>query len=61
MRYFPLLSDFPLRSLLAGLLFGSHHFLRVGYPALSIYNAFKKSSKSSDTVDTFNLSVKAGF
>ena len=33
-----LLAAFALRSFLTALLFGSHHFLRVGYPALSIYN-----------------------
>jgi len=44
-RYFPLLGDFSLRSFLTSFLFGSHAFLRVGYPQLSIYNKTKKSSK----------------
>jgi hypothetical protein len=43
--YFPLLSDFSLRSFFTSLLFGSHAFLRVGYPGLSIYNKIKKTSK----------------
>jgi hypothetical protein len=29
------------------------NFLRVGYPALSIYNRTEKSSKSSDPVNIF--------
>ena len=43
--YFPLLRDLPLRSFFTRLLFGSHAFLRVGYPELSIYNKGKKTSK----------------
>jgi len=43
--YFPLLRDFSLRSFFTRLLFGSHAFLRVGYPELSIYNKTKKTSK----------------
>jgi len=43
--YFPFLSDFSLRSFFTSLLFGSHAFLRVGYPELSIYNEIKKTSK----------------
>ena len=42
--YFPLLSDLSLRSFFTRLLFGSHAFLRVGYPELSIYNKGKKTS-----------------
>ncbi len=42
--YFALLRGLPLRSFFTRLLFGSHNFLRVGYPALSIYNKSKKSS-----------------
>jgi len=42
--YFPLLRDLPLRSFFTRLLFGSHAFLRVGYPELSIYNKRKKTS-----------------
>ncbi len=48
-RYLPLLRGLPLRSFFTRLLFGSHNFLRVGYPALSIYNKFKKSSELSRT------------
>jgi hypothetical protein len=43
--YFPLLRDFSLRSFFTSLLFGSHAFLRVGYPELSIYNKKKKTSE----------------
>jgi len=42
--YFTLLRSLSLRSFFTRLLFGSHNFLRVGYPALSIYNKSKKSS-----------------
>ncbi len=42
--YFPLLRDLPLRSFFTRLLFGSHAFLRVGYPELSIYNKGKNTS-----------------
>jgi len=54
-RYFTLLRDFALRSFFTRLLFGSHKFLRVGYPALSIYNGTEKSSKSSDVVNIFAI------
>ncbi len=50
-RYFTLLRDFALRSFFTRLLFGSHAFLRVGYPELSIYNKGKKTS---------NLAVRTG-
>jgi hypothetical protein len=30
-------------------------YLRVGYPALSIYNKTEKSSKSSDAVNIFEI------
>ncbi len=54
-RYFTLLRDFALRSFFTRLLFGSHNLLRVGYPALSIYNKSEKSSKSSDVVNIFEI------
>jgi hypothetical protein len=56
LRYFPLLSDFSLRSFfLTCFLLGSHTiFLRVGYPELSIYNSFEKSSKERDAVNEAN-------
>jgi len=38
--YFPLLRDLSLRSFLTRFFLGSHIYLRVGYPALSIYNGF---------------------
>jgi len=56
-RYFPLLRDFSLRSFFTRLLFGSHNYLRVGYPALSIYNRTEKSSKSSDAVIIFESAI----
>ena len=43
--YFTLLRDFALRSFFTSLLFGSHAFLRVRYPELSIYNKARKTSK----------------
>ncbi len=54
-HYFTLLRNFALRSFFTRLLFGSHKFLRVGYPALSIYNGTEKSSKSSDVVNIFAI------
>jgi len=53
--YLALLRDLSLRSFFTRLLLGSHNFLRVGYPALSIYNRTEKSSKSSDAVNIFEI------
>ncbi len=44
-----------LEAFFTRLLFGSHYLLRVGYPALSIYNKSEKSSKSSDAVNIFEI------
>ena len=54
-RHLSLLRNLSLRSFFTRLLFGSHTFLRVGYPALSIYNRDEKSSKSSDAVNIFEI------
>ena len=56
-RYLALLRDLSLRSFFTRLLLGSHNFLRVGYPALSIYNRTEKSSKSSDAVNIFEIVI----
>ena len=54
-RYLTLLRNLSLRSFFTRLLLGSHIYLRVGYPALSIYNKTEKSSKSSDAVNIFEI------
>ena len=60
-RYFPLLRGLPLGSFFTRLLFGSHNFLRVGYPALSIYNKSKKSSQLSEPVNIFERAQNCRF
>ena len=52
--YFSLLGGLTPRSFFPRLFLGSHGYLRVGYPALSIYNNTKKSSKLSDELHAVN-------
>ncbi len=60
-RYLSLLRGLSLRSFFTRLLFGSHNFLRVGYPALSIYNKSKKSSELSEPVNIFEIAKNCRF